>query len=208
MADDDDFKFGRTRILNENGVTHREQIVIDEYLRHGNKARAMRAAGYSEKTSLAAGAFKRRRVREAIEREQSRLVQRGEIDRNEVVEELKALAFFRLGALMDEQGRIDVSNLTDEQKAAIAACENEIELVGRGDDKELVRKVKIKTHDKVAALDKLARMLGLYQDNRKVDVTVTLRDRIQAGRERVAANRERRINAPKTIDAEYEEVEG
>jgi phage terminase small subunit len=58
----------------------------------------------------------------------------------------------------------DYESLTSEQKAALAEVTVESYVDGRGKDAQMVKKIKFKLADKLAALDKLGRHLGMFKE--------------------------------------------
>ena len=85
--------------------------------------------------------------------------------------------------------------------AAIGEVTVETYKEGRGDDAQEVKRVRVKPYSKDSALVALARIFGMFNDNITVnDGGVTIEERLARGRKRIEKD------APKTIDADYEEV--
>src|SRR6185369_13319334 len=104
-------------------------------------------------------------VFQAIQRLRSELQARFNIDDTRIVNEVSKIAFFNaanyLKVTSDGDPYIDLSEMTVEDMSAIAETTLEDFLDGRGEDARDVRRVKVKTHDKIAALSLLARIFGL-----------------------------------------------
>jgi len=58
-----------------------------------------------------------------------------------------------------------LSQLTPEQAAAISEINTDEVIEGRGEDGRIIKKVKLKLHDKKGALDSVARHLGMFRDD-------------------------------------------
>lgn len=81
-----------------------------------------------------------------------------------VLEELRRLAFADLGALYDEQGNLKpLHQLTPEQRAPLAGLETVIKNAAAGDG-HTDTVLKVKTWDKVRALEQLAKHFGLLTE--------------------------------------------
>src|SRR5207249_11095304 len=85
--------------------------------------------------------------------------------------EAARLAFCDIGRLFDENSKLkDLKEWDEETAAAVASIDVVEEFRGKGKDRRLVGYVKkVKFCDEIAALDKLMKHLGLYeQDNAHV----------------------------------------
>ena len=78
----------------------------------------------------------------------------------------------------------DFSEATEEDLIIINTLETSTYVEGRGKDAKTIKKVKIGATDPLVALDKLARVYGLYQDNLNITGEQSMVDRINAGRKR------------------------
>ena len=167
------------------------RLLVDAWFENGCRSRreACRIAGYT--MSQAGYVFQRQDVIIEIERRRNLLRRETEITEARVIAELGKIAFASLGDLLEiqEDGSawIDMAAITEDQKAALAQYDVETyqEL---GDGKHLghvVKKSKIKFHDKKAALDSLARIMGMNNDKLAVTVGLTLSDKVQQARQRL-----------------------
>ena len=75
---------------------------------------------------------------------------------------------------------MDLSAATRDQLAAVKEFVVEDFFDGRGEDAREVRRVKIRLADKIAALDKLGRHLGIYNDTLELKGRVTLEQLVAA----------------------------
>lgn len=151
-----------------------------EYLQDHNGTKAAIRAGYSEKSAhvtasrLLSDAKVSERIHELTQQLHQKLEKKTEITRERVLQEYAKLAFFDPRKLFDEDGNPKkITELDDDTAAAIAGLEVNSQLLkdealieGEGDEPEqrdvlsTVRKYKIA--DKKAALDSIAKHLGMF----------------------------------------------
>jgi hypothetical protein len=85
--------------------------------------------------------------------------------------ELRKIAFANMADYMKSTPEgdpyLDFSTLTPAQTAALAEVTVEDYVEGRGKGARAVKRVKFKLHDKLGALDKLGRHLGLFDAKHK-----------------------------------------
>jgi phage terminase small subunit len=138
----------------------RERRFIERYVETNNGTQSAIVAGYSVKSArtIASQLLKRRNIKEAIERRNAELMDELNFTPDRIIRELAKIAgvnsadFIRID--QDGQPRVDFSGVTRRHLAAVASVEN----TDKG--------VKYKTHDKLKALDMLARMGQLYPAER------------------------------------------
>lgn len=138
----------------------REQRFIERYVESNNGTQSAIVAGYSVKSArtIASQLLKRRNIKEAIERRNAELMDELNFTPDRIIRELAKIAgvdsadFIRIDR--DGQPHVDFSGVTRRHLAAVASVEN----TDKG--------VKYKTHDKLKALDMLARMGQLYPAER------------------------------------------
>jgi len=161
-------------------LTERQKRFVEEYLVSTNGARAARAAGYAEnRANRQASRFfcepEYENVRAAINEGRKAQSERLKMTADEVLIEAAKIARFSLGDMLHvtEQGDpyIDLSKATPDQLAALSSAEIEDFTAGRGDDAREVRRVKVRSHDKLGALTLLAKHLRLLNEvvEHKVD---------------------------------------
>ena len=152
-------------------LTPKQKAFVAEYLVDLNATQAASRAGYSD------GNYGRQlltnpNVEAALAKAFSARQQRTEITADRVLQELALIAFANHGDYFDwDEERacyIPKRDLTREQMAAISAMESEQEVLfeGRGADREpvgSVRKLKIRMHDKLAALREIGKHLGIAE---------------------------------------------
>lgn len=152
---------------------------IEEYLIHRNITQAAIKAGYSERTAHSQGSrlLKSVKVQEALSLERKKARMKFDITQERVLNELARIAFGVTADLVsiDDEGQVifkSLDELDDDQKAFIS------ELNSTRVDREGIVTIttKVKTYDKLRALEMLSRYLGLFEkdNNQKLVINVTL----------------------------------
>ena len=152
----------------------KREAFLQEYLKDLNGQAAAIRAGYSKKTAarqaydiLNKDDEAKARLQELIEARNDRT----KISQDDVVHELAKIAFGGLGRFIKRTAAgdpfIDISDVEDADLNLLSEVTIEDFTDGRGEDARDVRKIKIKTLDRLSALDKLARHLGVYADSEK-----------------------------------------
>ncbi len=155
-------------------LTPKQAMFVREYIIDFNITRAARAAGYSEKSANTAGQnfLKYPKIQKAIQDQMERRIARVEVRQDAVISELAAIAFsdMRHFASWGPRGvRVHrSSNLSNSS----AACISEISCVDTLNGKN----IKIKTHDKLKALELLAKHLGMLTERMALDAKVVRTD--------------------------------
>jgi hypothetical protein len=173
------------------GLSETHAAVIDAWFANGcrSKRAACRTAGMHGNS--APDVFARPAVLAEIKRRRERIAEKLEITEDWIKQELGHIATARLGDLLEiqEDGSawIDLSSMTDGQKAALAEYHVETYQVPGAEDEEgyTVKKSRIKLHDKKGALDSLARIMGMNNDKLAVTVGLTLAEKVQQSRLRL-----------------------
>lgn len=179
-------------------LTPLQERFVFEYLKDFNATRAYRVAspGCALATAAAEGSRTTRnpKVAAAIQQHRERAAARMELTAERVMLESARLAFFDPRALFDEQGNpLPVTELDDHTAAAIAGLEVLEQYEGSGDERHLVGHLKkYKIADKNAALERAAKLLGMFEkDNRqKADPLLALLDGMRRSSVPVVANPE------------------
>lgn len=175
----------------------KQEAFVREYLVDLNATQAAIRAGYSEHTAKAQGSrlLTNAAVGAAIAKAQARRANRLEITQDMVLQELAHVGFARITDLVTwDEGRtvfVPSDELEDGQVAAVASIEAETRTFTREDgDGEMVHKVKLKLNDKLSALEKIGRHLGMFQDKPEPppDPETTVRTVREALREIIAAD--------------------
>lgn len=183
---------GGVRHGHASRLKHSHFMAVEYYMRGMSKKDALIKAGYAESTAnkVAFQIFGREDVQAAIEERRWALRSRSHEIVDRIKEELGRIAFFNIGSFVcvtDDGGFIfDFDEATMEDFAALGEVTVEQFMEGQGEDARPVRKIKVKPYDKKAALDSLARIYGMFQDNLNVTTPgESVEERLARGRDRV-----------------------
>jgi phage terminase small subunit len=141
----------------------REERFVARYVENPNGTQAAIAAGYSPKSAhvTASRLLKRAKITNAIARRNAELMVELDFTPLRIVREIAKVAGANMAdyVSIDDDGNphIDLTGVKRRQLAAVGAVEGPIVEEGR-----VVKAPKIRTHDKLRALDMLARMARLY----------------------------------------------
>jgi phage terminase small subunit len=147
----------------QDGLTAKQRRFVEEYLVDLNATEAAIRAGYSKRTARQMGAenLSKPVIAEAIRIAMAGRSQRTKITSDRVLEELGIIAFsdMRKFATWGASGvKLNDSNTLPEDAAR---CVAEVaESPGK-----YGRSLRFKLHDKVAALEKIAKHLGMFGEN-------------------------------------------
>jgi phage terminase small subunit len=151
-------------------LTPKQARFVEEYLVDLNATQAAIRAGYSAKTANEQGSrlLANASVAAAVYDGQKARSQRTEITADRVLQEYAKIGFANMLDYIetnpDGSFTIDMSKLTREQAAAISEVTAEVYMEGKGDDATPVKRTKFKLADKKAALDSIARHVGMFTD--------------------------------------------
>lgn len=155
-------------------LTEKQRRFCEEYLIDLNATQAAIRAGYSEDSATEIGYENLRKphIQEYLKSRQKELQEATGITQKRVLEEYAKVAFVDLRKFYTVDGVLkSIHDLDDEAAGALAGIEVYEEKTGTEDVEALGTTKKIKTYDKVKALDSLARHLGMFTD--KMDLNLT-----------------------------------
>lgn len=177
-----------------NGLLPKQSAFVAEYLISGNATQAAIHAGYSPKTAYKIGAenLKKPQIASLLAQKQAVIAARQderleamELTKERVNREIARIAFFDPRKMFAADGRpLSITELDDDTAAVINGLDVLEEWTGSGPERVLVGHVKkYKISDKNSALDKAAKILGMYEkDNeQKTDSLTTLLQTIAGG---------------------------
>jgi len=142
-------------------LTHQQQRFCDLYLTHFNAFKAAIECGYSENTSRKGALLHVPKIQQYLKERMAERSQRLEITHDMILRELSKIAFSNMGNYYDEYGCLKRMNeLTVDEKGAIAYYD--IVEIQDGDGYRVGQQSRIKLHNKMSALDKIARHLNFY----------------------------------------------
>lgn len=157
-----------------DGLLPKQAAFVAEYLIDGNATQAAIRAGYSQKTAHAIGQenLKKPAIASLLSQKQSVIAARQderlaamELTEERVARETARLSFFDPRKMFHPDGRPkSITELDDDTAACISGLEVLEEYEGTGKDRVLIGHVKkYKIADKNSALDKAAKILGMYE---------------------------------------------
>jgi phage terminase small subunit len=167
-------------------LTAKQRFFVREYLLDLNATQAAIRAGYSRRTASEIGYenLRKPQIMSAIE---EALRQFGDITETKLIEELSQLAFSDIGNVVawvndvERAGTGDFGHPEGEAAGETRVITARVTILPSATMDPAVRaavasisqgaggQLRVKMHDKIAAIDKLARVLGMYRD--KSDVT-------------------------------------
>ena len=170
-------------------LTAKQEQFCREYLIDLNATQAAIRAGYSVDTAKQIGYdnFTKPYIAERIAELKAEREKRTEITAENVLREIAKVGFSNLLDYMtvqaDGYAYVDMSNMTRDQAAALAEISVDEYTDGSGEDARPIKRVKIKTHNKITALENLAKHLNICADTLKVsgEIEVTT-DPLKASR--------------------------
>lgn len=146
----------------------RRKLFIEALLSNGeNSSKAALAAGFSPKTAASQGSrlFKHVEVQQALNSRRAEVLEKCQLTTERVTREIARLSFFDPRKMFAADGRpLAVTELDDDTAACIVGLDVMEEWEGTGQDRVLIGYVKkYKIADKNSALDKAAKILGMYE---------------------------------------------
>jgi phage terminase small subunit len=146
-------------------LSPKQEKFVDEFLIDLNATQAAIRAGYSPKTAQPASSrlLSNVMVQAKIQERRESAQKRAEVSLDDVLRQYKRIAFAGMSKFVkiNSQGEpeVDLSNCTPEDLDLLA--ETQIEAFSESDGTRQVRRVKIKTLDRLKALETLGKHLGL-----------------------------------------------
>ena len=152
-------------------LTDKQARFVEEYLVDLNATQAAIRAGYSEKTAGAIGFenLHKPQIATAIQAAFDARSKRTEITQDMVLQELARIGFADIRRLFewDEERATFVPSreLSEAEAAAISSVESESKTFTDDEGvRETTVKLKLRTYDKLGALEKLGKHLGMFSD--------------------------------------------
>lgn len=156
-----------------DGLLPKQWLFVSEYLLTGNATKAAIHAGYSPKTAYSIGQenLKKPVIAAAIAEKQQEIddrqaarLQAMEVTNARVEKEIARISFFDARKMFNAAGDpIPITELDDDTAACIVGLEVLEQWEGVGEDRRLIGQLKkYRIADKNAALDKAAKILGMY----------------------------------------------
>jgi len=162
--------------------TDKDRRLVQEYLVDFNAEKAAKRAGYSQTTAKTQAYVwvsdspnnPKPHIRAAIQKGMERLAKKFEITQERVLKEYAKLAFLDPRKFYDEDGQLlPVHKLPEEVAAALSGMDVTTSYDKNNDSVDVLKKIKFA--DKKAALDSLAKHLGMFKgDKTPLDVNLNL----------------------------------
>jgi phage terminase small subunit len=155
------------------GLSPKQARFVDEYLKDLNATQAAIRAEYSAKTAAIIGFENLRKpnIAAKISEAQKKLAEAAGVTQEWIVEELRKIASSNMLDFIEVDAagipRLAFSKLTPDRAAALAEVRFDRVMVGKGEDAVAVDRIKIKLHDKRAALVSLGQHLGMFVTRHK-----------------------------------------
>lgn len=165
-------------------LTPKQQRFVDEYLIDLNATQAAIRAGYASGSARVTGArlLANANIMSLVRSKRDSREERTEITADRVLEGLAAVAFGDLRTLFSDTGAlISPSDLPDAAAKMLAGIE--VSTVNRGEG-DVEHVAKVKTNDRLKALELLGKHLGMFTDKLEVTGSVELVDRMAEARKR------------------------
>lgn len=143
-------------------LTARQSRFVSEYLRDLNATAAALRAGYSHRSARQTGAenLSKPAIAAAIRSAMDERAQAAGIDARQVLDALAAIAFSNIRDLFASDGKpLPLDQIAPEHAAAIQSIRVTLR---KNADGEEIQIVDIRLSDKLTALDRLARHLGMF----------------------------------------------
>ena len=148
-------------------MTPKQAQFVEEYLVDLNATQAAIRAGYSEDTARKIGSenLSKPDIATAIQEALDARAARTRITADRVLQEYARIGFASVSDFTriteDGDPAIDLSDMTPDQWAAVSEVQVEDFKSGRGEDARDVRRIKVKAHDKLGALNAMSKHLGM-----------------------------------------------
>lgn len=168
-------------------LTPKQARFVSEYLVDLNATQAAIRAGYSARTAAEQGFenLTKPQIADAIAVHQKAREARTGVTADRVISELARIAFGNQRAVMtwgaDGVSLRESTELTDDEAALVSEVAETVSAAGNG--------LKLKTHDKVKALELLGKHLGMFVDKVEHSGSIAggLAERMAAARKRAGA---------------------
>lgn len=154
-------------------LTAKQRRFVQEYLQDLNATQAAIRAGYSAKTAnkMVGRLLVNVGIQQAIQAAMDRRATRLELSTDRVLQEIARLAFVDVRRFYEADGRLKALDTLDDDTAAALAGLEVVEEVGReGDGTRVVLGLnkKVKTWNKVAALELAGKHLKLFVERKEL----------------------------------------
>jgi len=171
---------------NGNGrLTDLQARFVDEYCRDFNGPKAALRAGYDRYNIFSAAKrnFESPKVMEAISERKAAISEALRADSERVLNELSRMSFYSAKDFVNEDtGEVlSIHEMDDDAARAVESVESFPVYEGRGNDRQLIGyRTRVRCFNKQAALEALARNLGLFEKDNRLSLELSLKQLFQA----------------------------
>jgi hypothetical protein len=139
-------------------LTPKQQRFCDEYLVDLNATKAALRAGYSGATALNGKLMTIPKIRYYLQQRTEAATKKAQVNHEMILSELCKIAFGNMGNYFEADGSLKyIQDLTADEKAALGSL-----TVTESNGSNVSTTTRIKMHNKMSALDKLAKHLNFY----------------------------------------------
>ena len=146
----------------EKELTDKQRLFCDHYLASLNARDAARRAGYSDATARKGTLINLPQAQAYIADQQAAAAGKILITKDMIIEELAKIAFADISYFYNADGSVKRLDELDDKARGALADRKVSDVYGDGKEK-IGERVHIKLHNKMEALDKLAKHLGFSQ---------------------------------------------
>jgi phage terminase small subunit len=174
--------FEETNMPKQTQLSLRQQKFVTQYLKHGNATKAALDAGYSKATAEKNAALWTGKNREkcrskaiwnAIQKARDEIALEHGIQKGMIYKQFKRMIDFDIRNLFDENGYLKPLHKIDEDTAAcISAFDVTSRQIGDAENPVIEKITKIKVVDRIAALDSLCKIKGLFKENHTIELSM------------------------------------
>jgi len=150
-------------------LTDKELIFVSEFLVGFNQREAAKVAGYKNPDGSGHMVRNRPHVKEEIDRRIKAMMHRNEVKRDDIIEELRKIAFSDIrGCLTENMELKPPKDWPDDFAKSVQSFEVVKGRVGTtpSGKPKIGNVLKVRMHQKLDAIDKLSRIMGLYNDEK------------------------------------------
>lgn len=169
-------------VLENKELTPKEELFVNRYVVDFNGAAAAREVGYSKHSAkeIAAELLTKPHIQRRLREIQKKLSDKNEGLAQQVIDELKKVGFSNVQDFIEEGNSVaDLTKIDREKVAAVASVKKSVTTFGDGEGNEGEKTtVEFKLWDKISALEKIGRHLGIFekdniQKSQVINVNVT-----------------------------------
>lgn len=162
-------------------LTPKEELFVHRYIVDFNGAASAREVGYSEHTAkeIAAELLTKPHIQRRLKEIQKKLSDNNDNLAQKVIDELKKVGFSNIQDYLESGNEItDISTIDRDKAAVISSIKKSKTTFGDGEGNAGEKEsVEFKMWDKLAALEKLGRHVGIFEvDNKQKSIVIRVTD--------------------------------